>query len=130
MHALPDSVQLSCVVPTAVMTAASADALAGVVDFLEGVPVRMEERGVHGAVGYYRRLVVTCPLHCEVGKAPGRVRRNTGARQTAKLVVQWPLAYLGAWLIPGPDFATRVAHVAYKPSDAESRGYAQSRNML
>jgi hypothetical protein len=90
------------------MTAASADALAGVVDFLEGVPVRMEERGVDGAVGYYRRLVVMCPLHCEVGKGPCRVRRNTGARQTAKLGVQEPLAYLGAWLLARSDVLPRA----------------------
>ena len=129
-HALPHTVRASGGGGQAVTIAPSADSLAGVVDFIEGQPVRVEERGVEGAIGHYRRFVVTCPLHCEPGKAPCRARRNTGARQTALLGINEPLAYLGAWLVAGPDFATRAAHVAFKASHEETRDYAVSRHML
>jgi len=129
-HALPHTVRGSVAGGEAVRSAPLADSLAGVVDFIKGQPDRVEERGVEGALGHYRRFVVMCPLHCEPGKAPCRARRNTGARQTALLGMNEPLAYLGAWLVAGPDFATRVAHVAFKASHAETRYFVVSRNML
>ena len=95
-----------------------------IVDVLEGLPVRVEERGMEGMPGYYRRIFVTCPLHTLPGAMPCRVRRNTGRRQTGKLGVQEPLAYLGAWLAAGSACASREEHMAAKPSDAETRAYA------
>ena len=95
-----------------------------IVGVLEGHPVRVEERGTEGAPGYYRRIFVTCPLHTLPGAMPCRVRRNTGRRQTGKLGVQEPLAYLGAWLAAGSACASREEHMAVKPSDAETRAYA------
>ena len=97
---------------SAVSVAAFACPQPGVHAVLEGQPVRVEERGVEGTLGYYRRVCVTCHTHCEPGKAPCRVRRNTGPRQTAKLGVNAPMAYLGAWLLAGRELATRDEHAA------------------
>ena len=72
-----------------------ASALATIVDMLEGQAVRVEERGIEGAPGYYRRLCVTCAFHTLPGNLPCRAHRNTGARQTARLGVQEPLVHFG-----------------------------------
>ena len=102
----------------------SAPALGTLVDMVEGQPVRVEERGMEGAPGYYRRIFVTCPLHTSPGSLPCRLRRNTGPRQTAKLGIHEPLAYLCAWLAAAPGCASREEHVAHKPSEEDTRAYA------
>ena len=96
-----------------------------IVHVLEGQPVRVEEHGVEGTSGHYRRFLVTCPLHTLPGALPCRVRRNTGRRQTSKLGLNEPLAYLGAWLAAGSGCASRDEHMTLKPSDADTRVYAQ-----
>ena len=92
----------------------------GVFAVLEGHPVRVEERGVEGARGHYKRVLATCQTHCDPGKAPRKVKRNTGPNQTVRLGVNEPLAYLGAWLITGPQLATRDEHAACKPRELQN----------
>ena len=65
---------------------------ATLVNMLEGQTGRVEEGGVEGTPGYYRRLCVTCPWHSVPGAMPCRARRNTGAGQTSLLGVHEPLA--------------------------------------
>ena len=89
----------------------------------------VEERGRIGTPGHYRRIFATCQEHCESGAAPGRIRQNTGSRQTATLGSNGPLAYLGAWLIAGRAIATREEHVAFKHTDLQTREYAESKNL-
>ena len=109
---------------------ASACPQPGVFSYVEGHVVRVEERGVAGQAGYYRRVFVTCQMHCEPGHAPCRIRRNTGPRQTRNFGVQEPLAYLGAWLLAGRELATREEHMALKPSESQTREYALLQNWL
>ena len=97
---------------------------------LEGQLVRVEERGRIGTPCHYRRIFPTCQEHCESGAAPCRIRRNTGSRQTATLGSYEPLAYLGAWLIAGRAIATREEHVAFKPTDLQTREYVESKNWI
>jgi hypothetical protein len=97
---------------------------------LEGQPVRVEERGVEGTPGCYRRVCVTCPWHSIPGAMPSRARRNTGARQTSVLGVHEPLAYLGAWLAAGPACTTRDEHIALKPTVADTQAYAELRGLV
>ena len=85
---------------------------------------------MEGAPGHYKRVLVTCQTHCEPGKAPCKVKRNTGPKQTARLRVNEPLAYLGAWLIAGCELATRDGHAAFMPRDLQSREYANLQNLL
>ena len=59
-----------------------------------------------------------------------RSKRNTGPKQTAKLEVNEPLAYLGAWLIAGRQLATRDEHSAFKPRHLQTREYAHLQNWL
>ena len=99
------------------------------VSFLEGQPVRVEERGCIGTPGHYRRIFVTCQVHCETGAAPCRIRRNTGSAQTATLGSKEPFAYLGAWLIAGHGIATRHEHAAFKPTACQTRDDAISQNL-
>ena len=101
-----------------------------VLDIVEGVVVRVEERGLPGTPGHYRRLCATCALHSEAGAQPCRLRRNTGARQTAALGVNEPVAYLGAWLAAGPACASREEHVQMKPSVADTRVYAEAHGLM
>ena len=101
-----------------------ASGFGSIVDMVEGQAVRVEERGIEGTLGYYRRICVTCPFHTLPRALPCRARRNTGPRQTARLGVHEPLAYIGAWLERGSSFSSREDHVAFKPSDAETRAYA------
>jgi hypothetical protein len=100
------------------------------VDMVEGVPVRVEARGTEGTLGYYRRLCVTCPLHSLPGAPPCRVRRNTGTRQTARLGVCEPVAYLGAWLAAAGACATCDEHMLFRPSDADTRAYVVEHRLL
>ena len=123
------------IVPSAVATPLETPdtrgrASSAVVDLVEGVAVRVEERGVEGTAGYYRRLCVTCPWHSNVGGAQCRARRNTGARQTAMLGVHEPLAFLGAWLAAGPACASREEHVALRPTSADTQAYAQEHGLV
>ena len=101
-----------------------------VLDIVEGVVVRVEERGIPGTPGHYRRLCVTCPWHSEAGAQPCRLRRSTGARQTAAFGVNEPVAYLGAWLAAGPARASRDEHVQLKPSAADTRVYAEAHGLM
>ena len=107
-----------------------AQGLGTLVDMVEGLPVRVEERGVEGAPGYYRRVFVTCPLHSAPGSTPCRVRRNTGLRQTGQLGLHEPLAYLGAWVLAGARCASRAEHMLLKPSDADTRAYALANGLI
>jgi len=92
----------------------SSYALGGIIDCVEGQPVRVEEHGVDGMPGYYRRVIVTCPWHTGHGQQPCRLRRNTGHRQTAALGMKEPLAYLGAWLVAGSKFSSREDHARFQ----------------
>jgi hypothetical protein len=103
---------------------------ATLVDMLEGQPVRVEERGLEGTPGYYRRLCVTCPWHSVPGAMPCRARRNTGARQTSVLGVHEPLAYLGAWLAAGVACTSRDEHIAFKPTMVDTQAYAESHGLI
>ena len=107
-----------------------AQGLGTLVDMVEGLPVRVEERGVEGALGYYRRVFVTCPLHSAPGAMPRRVRRNTGLRQIGQLGLHEPLAYLGAWVLAGARCASRAEHMLLKPSDADTRAYALANGLI
>ena len=73
---------------------------------------------------------VTSLWHTKQGQPPCKLRRNTGVRQTATLGVKEPLAYLGAWLATGINFSSREEHARFKPSAAQTREYAESRNLL
>ena len=116
--------------PSHLPVCAYVHALGGIIDCVEGQVVRVEEHGVDGMPGYYRRVIVTCPWHTGHGQQPCRLRRNTGHRQTAALGMKEPLAYLGAWLVAGSNFSSREDHARFKPSATQTREYATSRNML
>ena len=100
------------------------------VDMLEGQPVSEEVHGTPGAAGYYKRVSVTCPVHSERGMPLCRIRRSVGAKQIATLGVHEPLAFIGAWLADASRFATRSDHMAFKPSAAQTRAYAERERLI
>ena len=102
------------------LAAEVASGFGSIVDMVEGQAVRVEERGIEGTSGYYRRICATCPFRTLPRALPCRARRNTGPRQTARLGVHEPLAYIGAWRESGSSFSSREDHVAFKPSGAEA----------
>ena len=107
-----------------------AGAFERVVDMLEGQPVSEEVHGTPDATGYYKRVSVSCPFHSERGMPLCRIRRSVGAKQIATLGVHEPLAFIGAWLADAGRFATRSDHMAFKPSVAQTRAYAERERLI
>ena len=90
---------------------------------VEGCALRLEQHGVQGARGSYRRLIVTCPLHGTKEK-PCCKKRNTGVRQTRRLGENEPKAYLGSWLSIADKFTSRKKHMQKIMTDKQVRKYA------
>ena len=90
---------------------------------LHGSRVRIDPYWGGDARGqFYERIIVDCQCAHHTGPRC-RKRRNTGATQTAKFGPFEPYAFLGAWLLAGPRFATRSAHVKFHPSEADVQSY-------
>lgn len=99
---------------------------------LEGQQAYVEEHGLEGQPGYYKRLVIQCPLSSSehVGLAPCCKKRNMGQRQTARFGHLEPYGYLGAWASAAASFASRADHMSYRPPlDAVER-YMRERAWL
>ena len=95
---------------------------------LGGVEVYHEAHGVLGQPNAYRRLVVTCPLHCGDKKAACRKTRAFGvrARDASGLGDLEPYAFLGAWLAAGDSCGDAAAHKRHAPTPTQVREYVDS----
>ncbi len=91
--------------------------------------VVLEEHGIPGSIGYYKRMAVRCPK-TGVGHGdsyhPCVKRRNMGPRQTSLLGPREPEAYLSVWVHAADRFANREEHIAYRPTQEEVAAFAAS----
>ena len=101
-------------------------------DFVEGVPVRLETFGSVTKSRSYTRIVVDCPL-CQsghVGKPRCSKRRTLGANQCSNFGDMEPYGYLGAWLHARDRFGDRTAHMAYNPTSKDVGEYMRTQQWL
>ena len=79
-------------------------------DFIEGQRCKVETHGTPGSRGYYKRLIVRCPLASKAhsGGQCEYKKRNVGQAQTIHYGELEPVAFLGVWLREG-----RVGHILY-----------------
>ena len=94
---------------------------------VDGQDVWLQRSGRPGQQGSYVRLCVRCPVHaCGSAGMPCQKRRNVHTAQVAALGPNEPIAYLGAWLRAGPSFTDREAHLAHRPSAADTAAFFAS----
>ncbi len=90
----------------------------------------VEERGIPGTTGYYRRLCVRCPKtgdgHGDAAH-PCMKRRGTSTRQTKNIGPKEPEAFLSVWCQAADRFATREEHIAFIPDIGEVTAFATSK---
>ena len=86
--------------------------------------IAIDERGVIGQPGYYRRLCIRCPLaggsHFHQGKDCQKYR-NIGAAQCQSLGPREPELYLLAWADAAATYCSRALHMQFKPTVTDMR---------
>jgi hypothetical protein len=96
---------------------------------IEGRKVQIEERGVDGEAGSYRRAIVICKHFSHLGHIPCDKKRGLGARQTAAFGPLEPIGFLGCWLKNAADYPDHRGHNAYNPTLGDIRRYMEENHI-